>query len=550
MSLSDYRFALEFRAELQRLVKEEVERQRPRYQMATVVSIDRVLRKCTVQFPSDTTTSTVSMGSIQPSSVGQVVRVEGLSGDRYIADVLGPAYETLETRVTSIEANPGATSNLLNNGGFEYGSTQHWSTFWSSGGVTHGLDSVGGNAYSGAYSYQATVTATDANMVLSQTVYPCEPGQVIAFSYAVKKTGTATVSSRLEILTNTLATNCDYFASGLSQITVLSDTPVTTGYVVRRALFTVPAGHYFFRPIIRSGCSVFTSATTINYDDLTASRVIIQPPGSDPISFGGQVSIPNNFDTAGLTGAGWDAFRLSLRGQHLLTGGGIRAVTSTGISWNDRFIIIDAGKDNAVSFAGHFEMDLPADGTVITGVGGASNQTVASGAIPLGAWVALYYILPFGNAQTSVAANYRLVSYSSTFTVPNTWVLVALRNGDTMAVKWGDGREQDYWRAPSLLNSWINYVSGTHEDAGYKKENGWVYIRGLVSSGTFHATATTGRIFLLPAGFRPVTNQLIFCVLSNSTDGRVDIFTDGSVQAVLGASAWVNLTGIMFQAQA
>lgn len=93
MGMEDYRFALEFKETLARLVKEEVERQRPRYQMATVVSFDRVLRKCTVTFPGDTTNAVVNMGSIQPASVGQVVRVAGLAGDRYIDDVLGVAYD-------------------------------------------------------------------------------------------------------------------------------------------------------------------------------------------------------------------------------------------------------------------------------------------------------------------------------------------------------------------------------------------------------------------------------------------------------------------------
>ena len=93
MALNDYRYALEFQETMKRLVREEVERQRPRYQMATVVSIDRTNRRCAVIFPGDTTNATVSMGAIQPKTPGQVVRVEGLSGDRYIADVMGDPYD-------------------------------------------------------------------------------------------------------------------------------------------------------------------------------------------------------------------------------------------------------------------------------------------------------------------------------------------------------------------------------------------------------------------------------------------------------------------------
>lgn len=96
MGMQDYRFALEFKETLARLVKEEVERTRPRYRMATVVSFDRVLRKCTVTFPGDTTNEVVNMGSIQPKEVGQIVRIAGLSGDRYIDDVLGEAYDPVQ----------------------------------------------------------------------------------------------------------------------------------------------------------------------------------------------------------------------------------------------------------------------------------------------------------------------------------------------------------------------------------------------------------------------------------------------------------------------
>lgn len=122
MGMEDYRFALEFKETLTRLVKEEVERQRPRYRMATVVSFDRVLRKCTVNFPGDTTNEVVNMGSIQPASVGQVVRVAGMSGDRYIDDVLGQAYDPNEvvdtgwvtaTITGSYLANYGASSPVV-----------------------------------------------------------------------------------------------------------------------------------------------------------------------------------------------------------------------------------------------------------------------------------------------------------------------------------------------------------------------------------------------------------------------------------------------------
>ncbi|HEY6020690.1 MAG TPA: hypothetical protein VIY48_12590 [Candidatus Paceibacterota bacterium] len=92
MGFSDYEYALEVRDIVQKMISLEVDKIRPRYQMAVVVSIDRPNRKCEVQFPGDTGTVVVNMGSIQPSAAGQVVRIAGLSQDRYVDDVIGVPY--------------------------------------------------------------------------------------------------------------------------------------------------------------------------------------------------------------------------------------------------------------------------------------------------------------------------------------------------------------------------------------------------------------------------------------------------------------------------
>lgn len=77
---------------LRRMIETEINRLRPRQRYATVVSWDRVERTCVVTFAESSTEITVSMGVIQPSSAGQIVRIEGTTRDRYITDVMGPAY--------------------------------------------------------------------------------------------------------------------------------------------------------------------------------------------------------------------------------------------------------------------------------------------------------------------------------------------------------------------------------------------------------------------------------------------------------------------------
>lgn len=79
---------------MRRVAAEQIDKLRPRYRLAVVDSIDRVNLKCDVIYVGESTPVTVSMGSIQPLDIGQTVRIAGLTGDRYIDDVLGEAYGT------------------------------------------------------------------------------------------------------------------------------------------------------------------------------------------------------------------------------------------------------------------------------------------------------------------------------------------------------------------------------------------------------------------------------------------------------------------------
>ena len=97
MGLADFETALKMRDTLQRLVASEVENQRPRLQYATVTDINRTLRKCKIQYPGETSSIWISMGSIQPLTTGQVVRVDGLLGDRFVSDVMGATYSDTES---------------------------------------------------------------------------------------------------------------------------------------------------------------------------------------------------------------------------------------------------------------------------------------------------------------------------------------------------------------------------------------------------------------------------------------------------------------------
>lgn len=89
--LDDWDFATRFRDVIVEVAESVVERVRPGHRYAKVMSIDRANRKCTVHFPGEPGDVVVPMGSIQPAQVGQIVRIAGSLGDRYIDDVMGQA---------------------------------------------------------------------------------------------------------------------------------------------------------------------------------------------------------------------------------------------------------------------------------------------------------------------------------------------------------------------------------------------------------------------------------------------------------------------------
>jgi adhesin HecA-like repeat protein len=129
----------------------------------------------------------------------------------------------------------------------------------------------------------------------------------------------------------------------------------------------------------------------------------------------------------------------SHRANRNISGGGTITVdASHNVLWSARFIVISNGRGSYFSTTGYFDINCPTSGTV-TGVGGATNKTATAAGIPLAAWEALYYILPIGSNNASVAANFRVASYTADLNVPHDWVLICVRNGDNGAVTFNNG---------------------------------------------------------------------------------------------------------------
>lgn len=259
-----------------------------------------------------------------------------------------------------------------------------------------------------------------------------------------------------------------------------------------------------------------------------------------------------------ITGKLWRQSMYNLKAGFNVTGGGNKAVrhVSAGVvnvTWSARFIVIGNGRGSDLAPAGYFDIGMPANGTVIPGVGAAGSVTVSGGFIQLSAWHSLYYILPLGGASGTVAANFRVVGYSDNdHVIPEHWVLVAQNNSDNLAgtgeVRWCDGDTMTPWITPALQNGWTQYGAPWGDFLGYRRQNGMVVMRGLIHSGTVGATA-----FVMAAGFRPISSTIFGCVCSTS-GGAISIadvraMSDGTLQIALGQNGWVSLANITYPAE-
>ena len=160
--------------------------------------------------------------------------------------------------------------------------------------------------------------------------------------------------------------------------------------------------------------------------------------GTAPLSVTSTTVVPN-LNTTYLNGYTDVQLAENLRANHNISGGGTITVDASGnVLWSARFIVISNGSGTNFSTVGYFDITCPTSGT-ITGVGGAANATATAAGIPLAAWQAIYYILPIGSTNTSVAANFRIAAYTSTLDIPSTWVLICLRNGDDGTFHFNNG---------------------------------------------------------------------------------------------------------------
>lgn len=95
------------------------------------------------------------------------------------------------------------------------------------------------------------------------------------------------------------------------------------------------------------------------------------------------------------------------------------------------------------------------------------------------------------------------------------------------------------WYAPTLINTWENFGTG-YTQAGYSCDGNFVYLKGLVKSGSIGQP-----IFVLPEGCRP-QNTVILGTISSGLFAELRITPDGRVLPISGSNVWYSLDGISF----
>ena len=103
--------ALLLRDTIQKIVNDKIGKTNPGASYATVTGFNPALGIITVRYPGDDVDIEIPAGSIYPSEVGQVVRIEGPTGSRVVADVKGENLTEVKARTAQETADGKNTVN-------------------------------------------------------------------------------------------------------------------------------------------------------------------------------------------------------------------------------------------------------------------------------------------------------------------------------------------------------------------------------------------------------------------------------------------------------
>jgi fibronectin-binding autotransporter adhesin len=152
----------------------------------------------------------------------------------------------------------------------------------------------------------------------------------------------------------------------------------------------------------------------------------------------GNLDISGTLSTLTATVPGYHA-------QWTLNGGGTVTYTASGnLLWSHRVVAIPIEKSELGS-SGYVDIYCPTSGTITyySGNSGTSTKTCTAAGVPLSGWDALWYVIMpgmgYGSDQTRLVAT---TFSNSTWKPDSNWILLAVRNGDTLSssLRWIPGQ--------------------------------------------------------------------------------------------------------------
>lgn len=99
---------------IRRLSRNTIEETRPAYRYATVQSVNTTARTATVTYSGESTSVTLPYGGMTPV-VGATVRIDGVPGDRHIADVMAEHAHDYAATGHTHWYDPGTPTNAIGN---------------------------------------------------------------------------------------------------------------------------------------------------------------------------------------------------------------------------------------------------------------------------------------------------------------------------------------------------------------------------------------------------------------------------------------------------
>jgi hypothetical protein len=210
------------------------------------------------------------------------------------------------------------------------------------------------------------------------------------------------------------------------------------------------------------------------------------------------------------------------------------------------FQVSTIGRGRHWGSAGVFTISMPANATTVKGVGGAADQAVAAGAIPIAAQLSLWFEPFVSGAAASIAGNFKLVGTAADFVVPAHWIFLAVHEqavaGDKV-LRVCNGATLYPWIPFAFQNGWVDFGGGAATCAYYKGPDQIVRLKGSAKTGAIGVSMAS-----IPAGILP-SATLNYAVPSNGALGILSVTPAGTIVPASGSNVSFGLDGVSWRAE-